>query len=140
MTRVAAIYVMFLVICGGLQAAEKSIVEFYGITKVSKITITYAPKGDFKAADVKSWTVDDVAFVNKAKKLLGTITSTGTVGKDFAQDMPRWRVELIEDKQSLATLEICGIRLEAPNGDSARFGVGGKEAEFVEHIQSVAKK
>ena len=142
MNRIIAIFVVALGFAGEMLAADQTIAEFYAITNISNVKITFAPKGNFSAADTNVWVLSEDAFVKKTLELIQKLPSTGAFYKNWPNQMPLWRVEILADKTCLATLLIWGTRLEAPAGKNGNFysDTGGKEKEFVEHIQSVARK
>ena len=142
MKRMAMTCLILVGLAGSLQAADQSIAEYYSITNISNITITFAPKGYFAGPGTNSWSVSDLAFLNKTRDLLHGLPSAGVLYKSWPDDLPMWRVGISDGNKSLANLTIWGTRLEAPVRNNGGFysETGGKEKEFVEHIQSVARK
>lgn len=130
--------VMMFAVVDRLCAEDKTIAEFYGITNIAKINITFSPTGDFSPTNCTCYKILDEAFLEKTLDLIKALPSTGEISKKWPKVMPLWHVEMFPDAGKPVMLTIWDTRLEAPAGESGKFylDTGGKEMEFVKHMQS----
>lgn len=88
----------------------------------NKIVISYAPKADFTADDVKTVTITDSAIIKNWTRVLGAIPKKGPgIKAKIKADAEEHKITFYRDKDTLGTLRMKGGSLDAPDGDGWDF-------------------
>lgn len=101
----------------------------------NKIIISFAPKADFGAEDVKTVTITDAAIIKNWVKVMGAIPKKGPgIKGKMKGDAPQYKITFFRDKDTLGMLRMKSGALDAPEDEGWDF-YSGEDKAFVQLVK-----
>ncbi|OHB71049.1 MAG: hypothetical protein A2W23_09775 [Planctomycetes bacterium RBG_16_43_13] len=124
------------------QTVKESIFDYFALWRITKVTVTSAPKGDFNGNNVILKSTTDKEILSNVEVILKRLPSTGSVYKDFPRDIDQWKIELFGENTKSAVLHFYGIRLRTPKTEGGSFYMGptADEKVLLELVKKIVGK
>ncbi|WP_372370941.1 hypothetical protein [Candidatus Uabimicrobium sp. HlEnr_7] len=117
--------------------SSSSTISFPG---TDKIVVTYAPKFNFSAPDVKKVQITEKAVVDSWLKALEKIPTKGSgIRAKMAGDSPAYKIAFYKATTKLGILRAIGERLDAPFEDGFDFYERDIDRDFITLLKSSVK-